>query len=54
MGERIRPRNQLGEAATTTPEETIARLKAKASKNHGIANRKRIQAQISEERRASV
>jgi hypothetical protein len=47
---RTRPRNQLGEPATTTPEETIARLKAKASKNHGTANRERIQAQISEER----
>jgi len=49
MVERARPRNQLGEPATTTPEEAIARLKAKVSKNQGIANRKRIQAQISEE-----
>ena len=48
MVKRTRPRNQLGEPATTTPEETIARLKAKVSKNHGIANRERIQAQISE------
>jgi hypothetical protein len=47
-----RPRNQLGEPATRTPEETIARLEAKASKNHGGANRKRIQAQISQERMA--
>ncbi|HVD52145.1 MAG TPA: hypothetical protein VNB51_08905 [Candidatus Udaeobacter sp.] len=47
-----RPRNQLGEPATKTPEETIARLKEKVSKNRGIANRERIQAQISEERRA--
>ena len=47
-----RPRNQLGETATKTPEETIARLKEKVSKNRGIANRERIQAQISEERRA--
>ena len=47
---RTRPRNQLGEPATTTPEETIARLNAKASKNHGTANRERIRAQISEER----
>jgi len=54
MAPRTRPRNQLGEAATTTPEETIARLKAKVSKNHGIANRKRIQAQIREERRVSA
>jgi hypothetical protein len=45
-----RPRNQLGEPATTTPDETIARLKEKVSKNHGGANRERIQAQISEER----
>lgn len=54
MVEGTRPRNQLGEPATTTPEETIARLKAKASKNHGTANRKRIQAQISEEGRVSA
>ena len=44
-----RPRNQLGEPATTTHEETIARLKEKVAKNHGGANRERIQAQISEE-----
>jgi hypothetical protein len=46
-----RPRNQLGEPATKTPEETIARLKEKVSKNHGSANRERIQAQITEELR---
>jgi hypothetical protein len=45
-----RPRNQLGELATKTPDETIARLKEKISKNHGGANRERIQAQISQER----
>ena len=45
-----RPRNQLGEPATKTPVETIARLKEKVSKNHGGANRARIKAQISEER----
>jgi hypothetical protein len=45
-----RPRNQLGEPATQTPEEAIARLTEKVAKNHGGANRKRIQAQISEER----
>ena len=44
-----RPRNHLGEPATKTPLETIARLKAKVSKNHGGATRERIQAQISEE-----
>ena len=44
-----RPRNQLGQPATTTPAETIARLKQKVTKNHGGANRERIQAQISEE-----
>jgi hypothetical protein len=44
-----RPRNQLGEFATRTPLETIARLKEKVSKNRGGANRERIQAQISEE-----
>lgn len=44
-----RPRNQLGEPATRTPEETVARLKEKVSKNHGGANRERIQAQITEE-----
>lgn len=49
-----RPRNQLGEPATKTPEETILRLKEKVSKNRGGANRERIQAQISEERALSV
>jgi hypothetical protein len=48
-----RPRNQLGEPATKTPAETIARLKEKISKNHGGANRERIQAQISQERGAA-
>ena len=43
------PRNQLGELATRTPQETVARLKEKVSKNHGGANRERIQAQISAE-----
>jgi hypothetical protein len=47
-----RPRNQLGEPATKTPAETIARLQQKASKNHGGANLERIQAQISQERAA--
>lgn len=53
MTERVKtagPRNQLGEPATTTPTEAIARLKEKVAKNHGGANRERIQAQISEER----
>ena len=44
------PRNQLGEPATRTPEETIARLEEKVSKNHGGANLERIRAQITEER----
>lgn len=44
------PRNQLGEPATTTPDETIARLTEKGSKNQGAANRARIQAQITQER----
>ncbi len=44
------PRNQLGEPATTTPDETIARLTEKGSKNQGAANRARIQAQITEGR----
>jgi hypothetical protein len=48
------PRNQLGEPATRTPAETIARLEEKVSKNHGGANRERIQAQISEERAPSI
>lgn len=51
-GKPTRPRNQLGEFATRTPQEAIARLKEKVSKNHGGANRERIQAQISEERSA--
>jgi hypothetical protein len=54
MAEQARPRNQLGELATTTSKETIARLEEKVSKNHGIANRKRIQAQITEERRVGA
>ena len=49
-----RPRNQLGEPATATSEETIIRLKEKVSKNHGGANRERIQAKISEERSLST
>ena len=49
-GRATRPRNHLGEPATKTPEEAIARLKEKVSKNRGGANRERIQAQISEER----
>ena len=48
-----RPRNQLGELATRTPQETIARLKEKVSKNHGSANRERIRAQISVEQAAT-
>ena len=48
-GKPTRPRNQLGEPATRTPQETIARLKEKVSKNQGGANRERIQAQISAE-----
>jgi hypothetical protein len=48
------PRNHLGEPATKTPDETIARLKEKISKNHGSANRERIQARISQERAASI
>jgi hypothetical protein len=46
---RTRPRNQLGQPATQTPEETIGRLNEKISKNHGNANRARIRAQISAE-----
>jgi hypothetical protein len=45
----MRPRNQLGQPATKTPAETIARLREKVEKNRGGANRERIQAQISEE-----
>lgn len=45
------PVNQLGQPATRTPEETIARLQEKVSKNHGEANRERIRAQITEERK---
>jgi len=44
------PRNHLGQAATKTPEEAIARLQEKATRNQGGANRRRIQAQILEER----
>jgi hypothetical protein len=51
---KTRPRNQLGEPATETPAETITRLKEKVSKNHGGANRKRIQAQIAQEQGSAV
>jgi len=51
---RTRPRNQLGEPATKTPEETITRLEEKVAKNQGGANRERIQAQIAEERSPKV
>jgi hypothetical protein len=44
-----RPRNNLGEPATRTPDEAIARLREKVTKNRGGANRERIQAQIAEE-----
>ena len=44
-----RPQNQLGQPATTTPAETVARLREKVAKNQGGANRERIQAQISVE-----
>jgi len=50
---RTGPRNQLGQPATRTPEETIARLQEKVSDNHGGANRDRIRARIREESRAS-
>ena len=40
------PRNQLGQPATRNAAETIVRLKEKVAKNHGGANRERIQAQI--------
>jgi hypothetical protein len=48
--ERRPPRNHLGQPATTTPAETVARLEEKALKNQGTANRERIRHQISEER----
>ncbi len=47
MSKATPPRNQLGQPATRTRAETIARLKEKVAKNHGGANRERIQAQIS-------
>jgi hypothetical protein len=47
----IAPRNQLGEIATKTRDEAIARLQEKASSNHGRANRERIARRISEEQR---
>ena len=40
------PHNQLGEPATTTTRETVARLQEKASRSHGGANRERISARI--------
>jgi hypothetical protein len=47
MDKAARPRNQLGQPATRTRAERVARLKEKVAKNHGGANRERIQAQIS-------
>ena len=47
-GARVTPRNQLGEPATTTRDETIARLTEKVSRNGGGANRARIRARIRE------
>jgi len=43
------PRNQIGQPATATPAETIVRLTAKLSKNHGSANGLRIRTQIAAE-----
>lgn len=43
------PRNQLGQPASATSVETIVRLTAKLSKNHGSANRLRIRARIAAE-----
>lgn len=43
------PRNELGQSATKTPAETVARLKEKARGNRGRANRERIRARIREE-----
>ena len=40
------PRNQLGEVATKTPRETLTRLREKAARNHGGANRQRIRVRI--------
>ena len=56
MGEEkgSRPRNQLGQPATKSPAETIARLREKVGKNRGAANRERIQAQITVELAAKV
>jgi hypothetical protein len=42
----LAPRNQLGQLATKTPHETVARLEHKMLKNQGRANRGRIRAQI--------
>ena len=43
------PRNHIGQPATASPAETIVRLTAKLSKNHGGANRLRIRTQIAAE-----
>lgn len=48
------PRNQFGQPATRTTDETIVRLMEKVSKNRGQANRARIQAQIQENRAIKV
>jgi len=45
-----RPRNQLGQPATKTTEETVTRLEEKLFRNRGAANRARIAGRISEER----
>jgi len=40
------PRNVLDQPATNTPAETAARLREKASRSQGIANRERIRDRI--------
>ncbi|HEX9270545.1 MAG TPA: hypothetical protein VF998_11935 [Candidatus Limnocylindria bacterium] len=45
------PRNEAGEPPTTTPEETEERLEEKARQDHGRANRDRIEATLSKQKR---
>jgi len=40
------PRNVLDQPATSTPAETVARLREKALRSQGIANRERIRDRI--------
>lgn len=45
MDEKKSPKNQEGQAPTRTSNETVERLEEKKKKDHGAANRERIEDQ---------